>query len=112
MDYSWEGNVRELRNIIESMAVAAKDEDVLGMDKLPDYFLSRAAGRKEIEDAEDAKNSEPQPKRLTYHDMMDYYEEKIIRNALEEAGGNISKAGEILDIPRETLRYRIKKLGI
>ena len=43
---------------------------------------------------------------------MDYYEEKIIRNALEEAGGNISKAGEILDIPRETLRYRIKKLGI
>ena len=112
MDYSWEGNVRELRNIIESMAVVAKDEEVLGMDKLPDYFLSRATGKTEMEDAEAAKNSEPQPKRLTYHDMMDYYEEKIIRSALEEAGGNISKAGEILDIPRETLRYRIKKLGI
>jgi arginine utilization regulatory protein len=43
---------------------------------------------------------------------MDRYEEKLIRNALEEAGGNVSRAGEILDIPRETLRYRMKKLGL
>ncbi|MBR4023895.1 MAG: hypothetical protein IKI86_01300 [Firmicutes bacterium] len=43
---------------------------------------------------------------------MDRYEEQIIRTALKEAKGNVSRAGEILDIPRETLRYRIKKLGI
>lgn len=56
--------------------------------------------------------SDREDRRPTYHELMDRYEEKLIRNALGEAGGNVSRAGELLDIPRETLRYRMKKLGL
>lgn len=112
MDCSWEGNVRELRNVIESMVVSAKNKEILGVSDLPDYFLSKLG----LEGVTYADNDVEAPaddrESLTYHELMDRYEECIIRKALEEAGGNISRAGEILDIPRETLRYRIKKLGI
>ena len=112
MDYSWEGNVRELRNVIESMVVSAKNKEILGVSDLPDYFLSILGLETDGNtDTAHETHSEKQ-ENLTYHELMDRYEERIIRRALEEAGGNISRAGEILDIPRETLRYRIKKLGI
>ncbi len=112
MDYSWEGNVRELRNVIESMVVSAKNKEILGVSDLPDYFLSILGLETDANtDTAHETHSEKQ-ENLTYHELMDRYEERIIRRALEEAGGNISRAGEILDIPRETLRYRIKKLGI
>lgn len=112
MDYSWEGNVRELRNVIESMVVSAKNKEILGVSDLPDYFLSMLGFETETNKDTDVEAPADDQESLTYHELMDRYEEKIIRRALEEAGGNISKAGEILDIPRETLRYRIKKLGI
>ncbi|MBR3182928.1 MAG: sigma-54-dependent Fis family transcriptional regulator, partial [Firmicutes bacterium] len=112
MDYSWEGNVRELRNVIESMVVSAKNKEILGVSDLPDYFLSKLGLEGVTYTDNDVKAPADDRESLTYHELMDRYEEKIIRRALEEAGGNISRAGEILDIPRETLRYRIKKLGI
>ena len=39
-------------------------------------------------------------------------EEHYIRKALELAEGNQRKAARLLDISRDTLRYRLKKLGI
>ena len=39
-------------------------------------------------------------------------EEKHIRTALKLTGGNQRKAAQLLDITRDTLRYRLKKLGI
>ncbi len=112
LDYSWEGNVRELRNVIESMVVSAKNKEILGVSDLPDYFLSKIGMTTDGYSDNVPELSETEQEGLTYHELMDRYEERIIRRALEEAGGNISRAGEILDIPRETLRYRIKKLGI
>ncbi len=112
MDYSWEGNVRELRNVIESMVVAAKDKEILGISELPEYFISKLGLEPENGDGNPEKASSEFTEDATYHELMDRYEKSIIMDALKEAGGNISKAGEILDIPRETLRYRIKKLGI
>ena len=39
-------------------------------------------------------------------------EEKHIKTALKLTGGNQRKAAQLLDITRDTLRYRLKKLGI
>jgi len=113
LNYSWEGNVRELRNVIEAMVVSDQDKQVMGYDELPDYFIHKLSQEETIYEKlvnETEENTEAD--RLTYHELMDRYEERIIRGALEEAGGNVSRAGEILDIPRETLRYRMKKLGL
>ena len=35
-----------------------------------------------------------------------------MRQALEEAGWNLSRAARILGLPRQTLQYRIKVLGL
>ena len=113
LNYSWEGNVRELRNVIEAMVVSDQDKQVMGYDELPDYFIHKLSQEETIYEKlvnETEENTEAD--RLTYHELMDRYEERIIREALEEAGGNVSRAGELLDIPRETLRYRMKKLGL
>ena len=113
LNYSWEGNVRELRNVIEAMVVSDQDKQVMGYDELPDYFIHKLSQEETIYEKlvnETEENTEAD--RLTYHELMDRYEERIIRGALEEAGGNVSRAGELLDIPRETLRYRMKKLGL
>ena len=113
LNYSWEGNVRELRNVIEAMVVSDQDKQVMGYDELPDYFIHKLSQEETIYEKlvnETEENTEAD--RLTYHELMDRYEERIIRGALEEAGGNVSRAGELLDIPRETPRYRMKKLGL
>jgi arginine utilization regulatory protein len=39
-------------------------------------------------------------------------ERELIKKALEQAGGNKTKAGMLLGIPRQTLKYKIDKLNI
>ena len=39
-------------------------------------------------------------------------ERRLLVNALEQAGGNVSKAAKLLQITRDTLRYRMKRFGI
>ena len=112
MNSPWEGNVRELRNVIESMVVTNRDKKVMDITDLPEYFHHEMDQEELIQEEPESIPSDKEKTRPTYHELMDRYEEKLIRNALEEAGGNVSRAGEILDIPRETLRYRMKKLGL
>ena len=40
------------------------------------------------------------------------WERSLIAQALQEAGGNQTKAAKKLGISRDTLRYRLKKFGI
>ena len=41
---------------------------------------------------------------------LDEVEMSLVRQALERSGGNQTKAAELLDISRDQLRYRMKKL--
>ena len=41
---------------------------------------------------------------------LDDVEMSLVRQALERSGGNQTKAAELLDISRDQLRYRMKKL--
>jgi transcriptional regulator with PAS, ATPase and Fis domain len=41
---------------------------------------------------------------------LDNVEMSLVRQALERSGGNQTKAAELLDISRDQLRYRMKKL--
>jgi DNA-binding protein Fis len=39
-------------------------------------------------------------------------EEQMVRRALERTEGNQSRAAELLDISRDSLRYKMRKLGM
>lgn len=104
--YEWPGNVRELRNVIER-AMILEDSDEITTKYLPRGLVadSRAAsdGRR---DAQPIDHMRLPADGLSLEDV----EMSLVRQALERSGGNQTKAAELLDISRDQLRYRMKKL--
>lgn len=90
--YSWQGNVRELENTIER-AVALARGAVLTLEDLPERI--RASG------SSSAILAKARGRRLTLEEL----EREYILEIMREAGGNKSKAAEMLGLDRKTL-YR------
>jgi DNA-binding NtrC family response regulator len=90
-NYDWRGNVRELKNAIESIVVLSNKE-IIGVKEVSSYVKEPL-----VEEAINIKG------------MMHLGEvEKIVINhALKKAGGNKSKAAEILGISRRTLHRKL-----
>ncbi|ATW25028.1 sigma-54 interaction domain-containing protein [Candidatus Formimonas warabiya] len=100
LNYPWPGNIRELRNVVERMVILAEDKMIL-QDHLPSSMKLKRFTAGEIASTES-----------TLTDITDRTEKEIILQALEEAGGDKSKAAKRLGIPRSTLYYKMKKLDI
>jgi len=91
--HDYEGNVRELEHILEG-AFNLRNE---GYIELEDLCLRMDTGSFMC---------------WSLKDKLEYYEKKYIKEAVIMSGYNISKAAKILDIPRQTLQYKIKKYEI
>lgn len=104
IDYSWRGNIRELVNTIERL-VTLVDGQVIDLEHLP--FPMKGPGAKKIE------QRIPQivaPTLIQEAKMEGSRKEKeMILKALKNAGGNKSKAAEILGIHRTTLYQKLKR---
>lgn len=112
LSYDWEGNVRELKHVIESMMTMNKGE-ILEYSDLPLYLTKRRKAGKEEKST--GKNNFSLDINYDNYDLrtaIDYLEKEMITKVLEKTKGNKTKAGEILGIPRQTLKYKINKLGI
>lgn len=113
LNYYWEGNVRELKHIIESM-VSLSDCDILEVQHLPAYMYDRIFN----EDITNSNSSEDNKKILLNLDdynlkkKLKEKEKEIITEVLKITKGNKTKAGELLGIPRQTLKYKMDKLKI
>ncbi|MGI6677550.1 MAG: sigma-54 interaction domain-containing protein [Dehalobacterium sp.] len=101
LSYPWPGNIRELRNVVERMVIMAEDNMILH-DHLPLSISKKKPLREKEKIQEDAS--------LT--DITERTEKEIILRALEESGGDKSKAARRLGIPRSTMYYKMKKLDI
>jgi len=103
LDYPWPGNVRELENVIER-AMALTDKKILGVENLPPEMM-RYAGRPGDEFFSEGLSIKKNAKVL---------ERQLIERALEQTGGNKTKAAELLEISLPALLYKIKeyKVGI
>ncbi|MCQ2554587.1 MAG: sigma 54-interacting transcriptional regulator [Clostridia bacterium] len=107
-EYRWEGNVRELKNTIESMIALSDESDTLKKSRAPRYLERQIMKqRKEtgIEDVDELSE-------LSYREKMDAIERTILIEALVKAKGNKTEASRILKMPRKTLEYRLEKLGV
>jgi PAS domain S-box-containing protein len=99
--YDWPGNVRELQNVIERAVLTTKDRVL----RLAEPLKSNA-----VVNAPTHENGLETPS-LT----LDEVERRYIVRVLEAVEGQVSGAGgaaEILGLHANTLRYRMKKLGI
>jgi two-component system, NtrC family, response regulator HydG len=99
-NHDWPGNVRELHNVAEGLTITCKDE-MIQPDHVPSsvHDISLASSNGEIE-----KTS-----LLAFGLSIQEMETKLLKEALERTGGNISEASRLLKITRNTLRYRIAK---
>jgi two-component system nitrogen regulation response regulator NtrX len=100
VDYPWPGNVRELKNVIEKLIVLGGKEDIQPRDV-------EAVLRGGIHFYGD---DGPSPASLK--EAREQFERQHIINALSHCEGNISRAAELLEIPRTYLHKKIKMLGI
>lgn len=109
-DYNWDGNIRELKHIIESM-VSMSQKNELGVEQLPAYMYDRVYKNNE-DVVKSAPNEERHKQNKEEYDLNKIICEKeieIIRKVMSMAGGNKTKAAKMLGIPRQTLKYKIDK---
>jgi DNA-binding NtrC family response regulator/tetratricopeptide (TPR) repeat protein len=106
MAYRWPGNVRELANVMERVALLAEAREVTAaMLDLPVTASASARAGGDIPTPPAATPPDDPVARLAW-------ERDRLRTALEATGWNISQAALQLGVPRNTLRYRIGKLGL
>jgi transcriptional regulator with GAF, ATPase, and Fis domain len=92
--YPWPGNIRELRNTVERMAILSP-EDRITMDSVP----------LEI-------HTPPSSRSSGLHEVRDSAERDRIRQALEQTDWNVAGAARVLGIERTNLHKRMKALGL
>lgn len=109
--YQWPGNVRELRNVIER-ALILEEGDMITTATLPQGFNSESTTAT-ASSAESVEGDGPGWKfNLPSEGLsLEEVELSLVRQAIEQSGGNQSRAAELLSISRDQLRYRLKKLA-
>jgi DNA-binding NtrC family response regulator len=102
-EYDWPGNVRELENVVERAVVLSRGQ-VITSRELP--FGDHDAGEHEDE------NEDVSAERSFFKKSVSQFEKDLIMKALKDAGGNRSKAAEMLGIYRRLLYAKIKEYGL
>lgn len=108
MEYDWRGNVRELKHIIESMVSIAKCK-TFEINHLPIYMKSKIKKNTSNQNKIDNSNSFSF---ASLNGTLNKVEKDLIIKALIYTKGNLTKAGILLKIPRQTLKYKINKHNI
>ena len=88
-DYPWPGNVRELENIVHRLVVMTEG-DCIGVAELPSLMRFSV------------------PREPDLNRTLAEVEAEYIRNVLASVGGNRTRAAQLLDIDRKTLREKLK----
>jgi len=105
--HAWPGNVRELRNVIERAMLFAQGRELAAADLMLDPGY-RPRGPV-VPAAASPRGSDPFI--LPAEGIrLDELEDQLVRQAMERAGGNKSRAAKILGISRDQIRYRLDKM--
>ncbi len=90
LGYSWPGNVRQLRNVMDSAVVLAEEEAIA-----PEDLALRDSGASDLDTL-----------------RIDHWEKKLITEALERTRNSVPEAAKLLGIGRATLYRKIEQYHI
>jgi two-component system nitrogen regulation response regulator NtrX len=99
MNYGWPGNVRELRNLMERLVILHPQR------RIEPRHLALDGSRK-------GQGPKTWDSFASLHDVRDAAEREYILHKLDETGGNVSRASELLGLERSNLYRKMKALGI
>jgi DNA-binding NtrC family response regulator len=106
VSYNWPGNVRQLKNVIESSLVLS-DSETLDIVDLPEE-LNRPEDDVLILQNVNYSLSFRDAKKI----LIENFERDFIKKKLEECGWNISRTAEALDMHRQNLQQKMRELHI
>ncbi len=97
--YNWPGNIRELKNAIET-AFNNTTNKLISLEDIP----------MRIRKANDfVDNSSKERTSMDLKDVIDAYEKTIIANELHNANGIIAETARRLGVSKQTLKYKLSK---
>ena len=102
INYEWPGNIRELRNLIERIAILSPDSS----EKISNII-------KESLKRSDSKtlNSENSLS-VPLKEARENFEKEYLTTQLKKFNGNISKTADFIGMERSALHRKLKGLGI
>jgi len=101
VEYSWPGNIRELKNVLER-AIILENEETLLLEHLPQEMVAKTG----------SPGAGPFSFRIPPEGIdIEDVERELIRQSLEITEGNQSKAAKKLNLGIDAFRYRMKKFG-
>ncbi|HET8724839.1 MAG TPA: sigma-54 dependent transcriptional regulator [Anaeromyxobacteraceae bacterium] len=109
--HGWPGNVRELQNVIQRVLLALPGSRITARDLAP-LLPAGAAREKGIGPIVEGFLDGPEPEGGRYHAALAAVEAPLIAAAMERTRGNQLKAAELLGMNRNTLRERMRALGL
>ncbi len=119
--HDWPGNIRELANLIERLAILYP-YGVVELEDLPERFrrlVGADEGREKASSAPAATPAVPPPmparlprEGLDLKQHLSDLEVQLIQQALEETGGVVAQAAKLLGMRRTTLVEKMRKYGI
>jgi DNA-binding NtrC family response regulator len=103
--YGWPGNIRELENVMERVTLFCDGEEI-GPQDLPEEIRGTRPAALPQEPAHGATLKE------IVKESTARLERDLIAKALEETGGNVTRAAQKLGISRKGLQLKMKELGL
>ncbi len=100
LNYGWPGNVRELRNVCERAVLLCKSNVI----EEEDIVL----GNMGVPQPADVGNMPIPAEGLDF----DQLEKGLLEQAMAQSGGNQTKAAKLLNMSRDTFRYRLEKFDL
>ncbi|HEX3015981.1 MAG TPA: sigma-54 dependent transcriptional regulator [Desulfobacteria bacterium] len=98
--YAWPGNVRELENAVQRAVILARGREIKAADLPPEVIRPQEARR-------ETKFILP-----PHGIRLEEVEKDLLVQALDQTGGNQTKAAALLGITRSALIYRMQKHNI
>lgn len=108
-EYKWEGNVRELRNVVQRSAIIASQSN---KNKIEKEYLPLYMQNIKVDDINKLINANESNYEYGLEEYLQKIEKNIILKTLKEFNYNKSDVAKKLKIPRATLYYKMDKYEI
>lgn len=102
---NWQGNIRQLRNIIERILIMGPDHGLIEVDELPKNETRTNAKENQLILSNNVSA-------MSLREARELFEREYLLTQIERFGGNISRTARFVGMERSALHRKLKSLEI